>query len=59
MLYERNECVSVDLVEMWPPSTSIVTCGKVIVVVEVIEVKLMLLSYALMLLIKLCKRSSP
>ena len=55
--------VSVDfvyfLVEMWPPSRSIVTSRNLIDVVEKFEVKMMLPRCLLMLLIKLCERSNP
>ena len=43
--------------EMWPLSRSIVTSRKLSDVVEIIEVKLMLLCCAFIQLIKLCKRS--
>ena len=56
-------CVSVDfvyvLVEMWPPSRSIVTSTKLTDVMEIFEVKMMLLCCLLMLLMKLCIRSKP
>ena len=63
LLYKRNECVSVYLVyvlvEMWPPSRSLVTSRKLIDVVSIFEGKFMLLFCVLMSLIKLCKRSNP
>ena len=47
LLYERNACMSVDLmyalVEMWPPWRSIVTSRMLTDVVEIFEVKMMLL----------------
>ena len=62
-MYEGNECVPVDyvyvLVEMWPPLRSIVTSSKLIVVVEIFEVKMVLLCCLSMLLIKWCRRSKP
>ena len=55
-MYERKECVSVDsmqvLVEMRPPSRLIATSRKLIDVVEILNVKLMLLCCLLMLWIK-------
>ena len=63
MLYERNACVSVDfvyvLVQMWTPSRSIVTSRKLTDIVEIFEVKMMLLCCLLILLMKLCRRSKP
>ena len=62
-MYERSACVSVDLVyvlvEMWPPWSSIVTSRKLTDVVEIFELKIMLLYCLLMLLKKLRKRSKP
>ena len=63
LLYERNACVSVDLVyalvEMLPPSRSIVTSRKLTDVVEIFEVEMMFLCCLLVRLMKLCKRSNP
>ena len=47
------------LVEMWPPWRSIVTSRKLTDVVEIFELKIMLLYCLLMLLKKLRKRSKP
>ena len=47
------------LVEMWPPWRSIVTSRKLTDVVEIFDVKIMLLCCLLILLMKLCKRSKP
>ena len=47
------------LVEMWPPTRSMVTSRKLTDVVEIFEVKMMLLCCLLMLLMKLCKSSKP
>ena len=43
--------------EMWPPWSSMVTSRMLADVVEIFEVKMMLLCCLLMLLMKLCKRS--
>ena len=40
---------------MWPPWMSIVTSRKLTDVVEIFEVKMMLLCWLLKLLIKVCK----
>ena len=47
------------LVEMRPPSRSIGTSRKLTDLVEIFEVKMMLMCCLLMLLMKLCKRSKP
>ena len=56
---EINACVSVDfvhvLVEMWPLWRLIVTSRNLTDVLEIFEVKIMLLCCLLMLLMKLCR----
>ena len=47
------------LVEMWPPWMSKVTSRKLTDVMEIFEVKMMLLCCLSMLLMKLCRRSEP
>ena len=55
---EMHVCLLI-LVESWLPLRSIVTSRKLTNVMEIFEVKMMLLCCLSMLLMKLCKRSKP